>query len=110
MTTSWTTPYLPMTKTKHVPIRTCVGCRVSDAKREFVRVVREPNGTVAVDGTGTRDGRGAYLCARRECWEEALNKGRLARALRIEIPASSEAQLLAHAQRYQSATLTAATG
>ena len=39
-----------------------------------------------------------------------LNKGRLARALRIAIPASSEAQLLAHAERYQPATLTAATG
>ena len=99
-----------MTKNKHVPIRTCVGCRASDAKREFVRVVREPNGTVAVDDTGTRDGRGAYVCARRECWENALTKGRLARALRIAIPASSEAQLLDHARRYQSATLTAATG
>ena len=92
-----------MTQNRHVPTRTCVGCRVSDAKRELVRIVREPGGAVTVDPTGKRNGRGAYICARPECWEEALNKERLARALHIHISDSAKAELRAHAQRYQSA-------
>jgi predicted RNA-binding protein YlxR (DUF448 family) len=49
---------------KHVPRRTCVACRETDAKRQLIRLVRTPEGTVEVDPTGKRNGRGAYLCAR----------------------------------------------
>ena len=35
----------------------------SAPKRELVRVVRTPDGDVAIDPTGRRAGRGAYLCA-----------------------------------------------
>lgn len=75
-----------MGKAKHVPQRTCVGCRTTSGKREFVRVVRTPEGAVEVDPTGKRNGRGAYICAQASCWEEALKKDRLARALRATIP------------------------
>ncbi len=74
-----------MAKTKHIPQRTCVGCRSTDAKRQFVRIVRAPEGTVEVDPTAKRPGRGAYICARPECWKEALKKDRLAHALRTTI-------------------------
>ncbi len=77
---------------KRVPQRTCVGCRTTSAKRAFARVVRTPEGAVVVDATGKRNGRGAYVCARRPCWEAALTKDRLARALRTTIsPADREA-------------------
>ena len=74
-----------MSTAKHIPQRTCVGCRTTSAKREFVRVVRTPQATVQVDPTGKLSGRGAYLCASRTCWEEAIKKDRLARALRTAI-------------------------
>ncbi len=56
---------------KHVPQRTCVGCRTVMAKRQLVRVVRTADG-VLVDPTGKLAGRGAYLHDRRSCWESGL--------------------------------------
>ena len=47
---------------RHIPQRTCVGCRTTTAKRQFVRIVRTAAGRVEVDLTGKKAGRGAYLC------------------------------------------------
>ena len=69
---------------KHVPQRTCVACRTTDAKRTLIRLVRTPEGAVEVDPTGKRAGRGAYLCARVRCWERGINEKTLVRALRLE--------------------------
>jgi predicted RNA-binding protein YlxR (DUF448 family) len=88
---------------RHVPQRTCVGCRTTSGKREFVRVVRSPEGAVEVDATGKRNGRGAYLCASRSCWEDALKRDRLARALRTTISAADRDALLGYAQRFEPA-------
>lgn len=88
-----------MARAKHIPQRTCVGCRTASAKRGFVRIVRTPEGTVEVDPTAKRNGRGGYLCARFECWDEALRKERLARALRTTISRADRDELLRYAQR-----------
>lgn len=69
---------------KHVPQRTCIACRKVDAKRGLTRLVRLAEGRVAVDATGKRAGRGAYLCAERGCWEAALKRKAIERALKIE--------------------------
>jgi predicted RNA-binding protein YlxR (DUF448 family) len=80
------------TRQKHVPQRTCVGCRQVLPKRTLIRIVRGPTG-VQVDPTGKLAGRGAYLHDRRSCWERGL-KGPLAQALKVEIsPAEREALL-----------------
>ena len=70
---------------KHIPQRMCIICRDHDAKRGLHRIVRSPEGTVALDPTGRRNGRGAYICHKTACWEKALSSGALARALNIEI-------------------------
>jgi hypothetical protein len=70
-------------RVKHVPQRTCVGCRLVLSKRQLIRVVRTPDGIV-VDHTGKMAGRGAYLHDNRSCWEKAV-KGALANALRTEL-------------------------
>jgi predicted RNA-binding protein YlxR (DUF448 family) len=69
---------------KHVPVRTCIACRRSDAKRGLVRVVRDAEGRISIDPTGKRAGRGAYLCHDPKCWEQALKRHALERALRVE--------------------------
>lgn len=69
---------------KHVPQRTCVACRRSDAKRTLLRLVRDADGQVAIDPTGKRAGRGAYLCQDAACWEQALKRHALERALRVD--------------------------
>lgn len=67
---------------KHIPQRTCVGCREVLPKRELIRLVRQPEG-IHIDPTGKATGRGAYLHNRRSCWERGLS-GSLARALKTE--------------------------
>lgn len=70
---------------KHVPIRTCVACRETGAKRELTRIVRSPDGEIEIDPTGKRNGRGAYLCDKAACWDRALTTPLLASALNTHI-------------------------
>ncbi|MCC7366395.1 MAG: YlxR family protein [Dehalococcoidia bacterium] len=70
-------------KPRHVPQRTCIGCRQEAGKRAFIRIVRTPEGRVAVDETGRANGRGAYLHPERACWERALKGGTITYALKI---------------------------
>jgi predicted RNA-binding protein YlxR (DUF448 family) len=86
-------------KPRHLPQRTCIACRETEAKRALVRVVRAPDGRVALDATGKANGRGAYVHETRACWDEALKKDRLGRALNVTVPAEDLEQLRAHASR-----------
>ena len=81
----------PAQRVKHVPQRTCVGCREILPKRRMVRIVRTAAG-VRVDPTGKLAGRGAYLHDRRECWELGL-RGALAHALKTELTTEDRARL-----------------
>jgi len=80
-------------KRKHVPQRTCVGCRNVLPKRSLIRIVRGPAG-VQIDPTGKMAGRGAYLHNQRSCWERGL-KGALAGALKTEITIEERDRLMA---------------
>ena len=80
-------------KRKHVPQRTCIGCREVLAKRTLIRIVRGPD-AVYVDSSGKMPGRGAYLHDRRSCWERGL-KGALSNALKTELTLSDREHLLA---------------
>ncbi|MDO9088178.1 MAG: YlxR family protein [Anaerolineaceae bacterium] len=68
---------------KHIPQRTCVGCRQVQAKRALTRVVRTDTGIV-IDLSGKMAGRGAYIHNLQTCWQAAI-KGKLANALKIEL-------------------------
>jgi predicted RNA-binding protein YlxR (DUF448 family) len=85
----------PARRVKHIPQRTCIGCRTVIGKRELVRLVRTEAG-VLIDPTGKRAGRGAYMHDRRSCWEAGLH-GSLARALKIELTQADREQLQAFA-------------
>lgn len=81
----------PAQRVKHIPQRTCVGCREVLPKRQMVRIVRTDNG-VWVDPTGKAAGRGAYLHDQRECWVRGL-RGALGHALKAELTADDRARL-----------------
>jgi len=84
---------------KHVPLRTCIACRTARPKRDLVRIVCTPEGAVVVDETGKRNGRGAYLCHQRNCWETAMAQRQLERALKVTLTAETKAQLREYASR-----------
>ncbi|HZT06606.1 MAG TPA: YlxR family protein [Chloroflexota bacterium] len=75
-------------KQRHVPLRTCAGCREQRPKREMVRIVRTREGNVRIDATGKVSGRGAYVCLRQECWAAALRSTSLAHVLKTAISSS----------------------
>ena len=81
----------PVQRVKHVPQRTCVGCREVLPKRKMIRLVRTSEG-VQVDPTGKFAGRGAYLHDRRQCWERAL-KGALGHALKTTLSVDDRIRL-----------------
>ena len=78
---------------KKIPVRQCVGCREHRPKRELVRVVRTPEGTVSLDFSGKANGRGAYLCRRPECLQKAVRARALERAFGAQVPEEVIARL-----------------
>jgi len=78
---------------RHVPQRTCIGCRQEEGKRDFIRIVRTPGQRLIVDPTGKANGRGAYLHARPACWEKALKGGTIGHALKFN-PAREDVEAL----------------
>lgn len=71
---------------KKIPLRMCSGCGERRPKKELVRVVHSPEGTILVDLTGKKAGRGAYLCRNPECLRKAQKAKRLERAFDCSIP------------------------
>lgn len=66
-------------------IRTCIGCGTSEDKRQVVRFVRTPDGSVEVDSSGKANGRGAYVHTGLDCFEAAIRKRKFASALRTNV-------------------------
>jgi predicted RNA-binding protein YlxR (DUF448 family) len=83
-----------------VPQRTCVACRERDAKRAYVRLVRTPDMRVEVDPTGKKNGRGAYLCRRRACFNRAADGNALEHALKIAIDDATRTMLRDYASSH----------
>ncbi len=72
---------------KKIPLRQCVGCREHKEKTQLVRVVRSPEGEIALDPRGKAPGRGAYLCPDPQCLKRAVKSRALERALSAPVPA-----------------------
>ncbi len=87
-------------RVKHTPIRTCVACHRKDAKREYVRLVRSPEGEVLVDPSGKANGRGAYLCASRTCWGDALERNAISSSLKVKMSEEDRARLWEYARTH----------
>lgn len=73
-------------KVKKTPERRCLGCNTSYPKSELIRVVRTPEGSIELDGTGRKNGRGAYICKSADCFRKARKKNRISQNLGVEIP------------------------
>lgn len=63
------------------PVRTCVGCRRRSAPHELLRIAVTRDGQVLV---GQGPGRGAWCCSV-ECFDRALARRALGRALRHDL-------------------------
>ena len=82
-----------MQKVKKIPQRQCVGCREMKNKRDLIRVVRSPEGTISLDFKGKLPGRGASVCPDPACLAKARKSRALERAFETAIPAEVYDQL-----------------
>ncbi len=71
---------------KKIPMRQCVGCREMKPKKELIRVVRSPEGSISLDSKGKAPGRGVYICPSLSCLRKAEKAGSLSRSLETPIP------------------------
>lgn len=67
------------------PQRTCVSCRREGQHDSFLRFVLDGNNALVVDIAGKLPGRGAYVCATRECLGDALKRRQFHRSFKKEI-------------------------
>ena len=74
-----------MNNTKKMPERTCVISREKLPKKDLIRVVRTPDGTVIIDESGKANGRGAYLKKDKDIIEKARKNKQLEKHLEVQI-------------------------
>jgi len=61
----------------------CIGCREKKLKKELIRIVKAPDGSLMLDEKGKASGRGAYICPCRSCMEKALKIKAIERNLEV---------------------------
>ena len=66
-------------------LRRCVACRKLLDRKQLLKVTRDHQDGVVLEGGM---GRSAYLCPNESCLEESCRRKRLQKALRCQIPAS----------------------
>lgn len=66
-------------------MRKCIGCGEQKPKKELIRVVKNKEDEVSVDFTGKANGRGAYICNDRKCFDTAVKRNAFNRALETQI-------------------------
>lgn len=71
---------------KKIPLRQCIGCGEMRGKKEMMRVLKTPEDEILLDVTGKKNGRGAYLCKKKECLLKARKNKGLERSFKMKIP------------------------
>lgn len=54
-------------------------------KRELIRVLKDTEGSISIDMTGRKNGRGAYLCPSVDCFRKAVKGRGLERSFKMAI-------------------------
>lgn len=77
-------------------MRKCVLSGEMKPKKEMVRIVRNPDKSVAIDPTGKKNGRGAYVSMDLQLLESMKNSQKLSQALNTEVSAEFFDELIDH--------------
>ena len=78
----------------HKPERTCIACRSKGSKENFVKIIKNKSGEFAIERDKKLEGRGAYVCKSKECFEKAVKQRQLERALETRIDEAVFSQLM----------------
>lgn len=66
------------------PMRRCIACYTSFPQEDLIRFTVN-GGKIVLDTEGKNDGRGYYLCKKRECLELAIKKKAFNRACKMNV-------------------------
>ncbi|WFD11719.1 RNase P modulator RnpM [Tepidibacter hydrothermalis] len=86
---------------KKIPQRKCITCQDRNSKKTLIRIVKNKDGEIFVDNTGKANGRGAYICATKECLEKAIKTRALNRAFKLEISEKVYKDLSEEIEKYE---------
>ena len=67
------------------PLRSCIVCRKKSDKSEFIKIVKNKNGTIEIEKNKKLEGRGAYICKNIECFKKCQKTRALNRIFKTEI-------------------------
>lgn len=81
-------------KQRKIPMRKCIGSQEMKPKKELIRIVKTPEGEIAIDVTGKKSGRGAYLSKDVEVINSARKKNILQHHLKAKVDDSIYAELI----------------
>lgn len=73
---------------KKIPQRQCIGCGQMKDKKELIRILKTQEGSIVIDATGKKNGRGAYICPDEECLQKAFKTKGLERSFKMAIDQS----------------------
>ncbi|MGN0131831.1 MAG: RNase P modulator RnpM [Lachnospiraceae bacterium] len=79
---------------KKIPMRQCVGCGEMKSKKEMLRILKTPEDEIVLDVTGKQNGRGAYICRNKACFELACKNKGLERSFKRAVSAQVYDNLL----------------
>lgn len=69
-------------KNQKKPMRKCIACNTSYPQEELIRFTLQ-DGEIVRDQDNRNNGRGLYLCNRKECFDLAVKKKAFNRACRL---------------------------
>ncbi len=75
-----------MSQVRKVPMRKCIGCQEMKNKKDMIRILKTTENRIEIDTTGKKNGRGAYICPSRDCFEKAVKTKGIERSLKMSIP------------------------
>ena len=67
------------------PLRSCIVCRMKGEKSNFIKIVKNKDGSIAIEKDKKLEGRGAYLCKNIECAKKCQKTRALNRVFKTEI-------------------------
>ncbi len=70
---------------KKIPQRMCIACKTHKDKKDLIRVVKAQDGSISLDFTGKKSGRGAYICNDIECINKMVKNKLLSKAFETPI-------------------------
>ncbi|MDD7182291.1 RNase P modulator RnpM [Peptostreptococcus porci] len=91
-----------MQKQRKIPQRKCIACQERGDKKGLIRVVKNKDNEIFLDPSGKANGRGAYVCATKECLSKAIKTKAFNRSFKMDVEDDVYSHLLDELEKIDS--------